>query len=607
MKKIIAAVLSASMSAAVAVPAFAANFTDTAGQAYSWAADYIDAMNDAGYITGYEDGTFRPDNEVTRLECIALFARAMGSNEEENAEILTMAHEAYDDILPPYSLEWGKDEIVYLLYKGVLAKSDLDRYIAGTEKNQPMKRYEAAIIITKALGGESKALAQTGLVLNYTDAREIPGDAAKYVYYVSEAGIMNGMDDGTFSPASSVSRAQMAVMLSRTVDATEYSFFTAKLMSVDTTKKNISYTLPDGTQKVAVYNDNTDFRVLGVETQARIMTTGVQAIFALSGTELVSVDALSEIPDETIVGIFTGYALNSGVTSVQFTVNGQALSYDCTKDVSVTYGGIPSTLRSFRSGDAIEVSLSDGKITNISGSEKVVSVPNVVIEEVIVEDDIKITISSADENYNGKTLSVDSNVTVKKNGATSDLTKIYSGDTATLTLQYGVIKSITANSKSQTVDGTITSITIASPNSSMTVSVRGEEKEYTVPSDAVITVNGEDATLYDFRVGDTVKITTESDAITKIVATTTQVTSGSITGVVTGVNTSYKLINVLTPGNDVATSVVFNDKTTFISVSGTTKKASDIKTGQTVSVHGTVSGGTLVAELVIITAEAVGN
>ena len=37
-------------------------------------------MAEQGYINGYEDGTYRPDNEVTRLETILLFARAMGSN-----------------------------------------------------------------------------------------------------------------------------------------------------------------------------------------------------------------------------------------------------------------------------------------------------------------------------------------------------------------------------------------------------------------------------------------------------------------------------------------------------------------------------------------------
>ncbi len=55
----------------------------------------------------------------------------------------------------------GTDEIAYLMYKGALKKTDLDTYLKDDEKKDtPMKRYEAAIIITKAMGGEEKALSE---------------------------------------------------------------------------------------------------------------------------------------------------------------------------------------------------------------------------------------------------------------------------------------------------------------------------------------------------------------------------------------------------------------------------------------------------------------
>ena len=50
-----------------------------------------------------------------------------------------------------------------------------------------MKRYEAAIIITKAMGGEEKALSELGVVLDYTDAREVPSNAIQYVSYATDA------------------------------------------------------------------------------------------------------------------------------------------------------------------------------------------------------------------------------------------------------------------------------------------------------------------------------------------------------------------------------------------------------------------------------------
>ena len=45
----------------------------------SWAKDSITKMTDAGYIKGYEDGTFRPYNAITKIECLILRRKAMKS------------------------------------------------------------------------------------------------------------------------------------------------------------------------------------------------------------------------------------------------------------------------------------------------------------------------------------------------------------------------------------------------------------------------------------------------------------------------------------------------------------------------------------------------
>ena len=49
----------------------------------------------------------------------------------------------------------------------------------------------------------------------------------------------------------------------------------------------------------------------------------------------------------------------------------------------------------------------------------------------------------------------------------------------------------------------------------MVVKVDNKEQTYEIPSGVQILINGEEKTLYDFRVGDIVKLTVESDAITK--------------------------------------------------------------------------------------------
>lgn len=57
-------------------------FTDIAG---AWGEGYINALSKAGVLTGYEDGSFRPEQQVTRAEAIVMINRAIGRSPNEDA------------------------------------------------------------------------------------------------------------------------------------------------------------------------------------------------------------------------------------------------------------------------------------------------------------------------------------------------------------------------------------------------------------------------------------------------------------------------------------------------------------------------------------------
>lgn len=615
MKKLIKTASAVAVALSMAVPAFAApadnsvssvsKFKDIDSPDFAWAKTYINSMVEKGLISGYEDGTFRPDNDVTRLEALSLFARAMGSNDSVNKPLLEIAHDKYDNVIKTYGLSWGEDEIAYLMYKGALKKTDLDTYLKDQEKNNPMKRYEAAIIITKALGGEEKALSELGVVLDYTDAREVPSNAIQYVAYSTEAGIMAGMGDGTFSPKTAVKRSQMAVMLSRTVDKADYTFRKMKITDIDTSLRNITASENGGKEEQLAYTDEVVLRSMGDEVQAKDLGTGVDAVMTFSAETLAAVDTISSQPDQTISGRYQNYASNNGRVTIRIIPDGEteAKSYECGEDLSVMYDGSPATVKSFTSGDVITLNLVNGKIAKITGETKTSTITGAVIENISISGDVTITISHGNEAYDGQTYLVSSDVIVNKNGAPTELDSIYKGDKVSITLEYGVITKITATSSQKTVEGTIRELTISS-QSTMKVNVNGEEKEYQIPRDVKILINGEEGSLYDFRVGDLVKITIESDAVTKIVATTTQESSGHVTGVVTAFNSSFGVISIQPDDAGGAVQVYAKDDTCkFITAEGLSKKMSNIKTGQTVDVRGTVSNGVFVAKLIVIVSE----
>lgn len=616
MNKVFKTALTAMLALSMTVPVFAApndnygdtyvssgRFTDIGTENFAWAKPYINEMAARGLISGYEDSTFRPDNDVTHLEGLSLFARAMGSNSSANADILEIAHEKYDNMIGGYGLSWGKDEIAYLLYKGALKRSDLDTYLKDNAKDEPMLRYEAAIIITKAMGGEDSALADYGVVLNYDDARDVPSNAIQYVSYATEMGIMEGMGDGTFSPLTAVKRSQMAVMLSRTVEKTDYTFSYVKLTDIDTGAKTITVRDTSGRENNYSYNDSTVMRSMGDEVQPNNLISNVDVIITLSGRNLVSVDSLYSQPDETIQGRYVSYGTSSGKTTIRIIPYGETTTqgYECASNLSVTYDGSPASIKSFSKDDIITLNLVNGKVKSITAETKTTSVSGAIVEKVNVSDQITITISHGNDEYNGKTYPVSSNVSVKKNDAPCDLNEIYKGDKVTLTLEYGTITKIVSTSSKKVVEGVVQGLTISN-TPTMDVKVNGTVSTYEIPSDVSITINGEEGSLYDFRVGDIVKLTLDSRAITKIVATSVQDSSVSVTGVVTAINESYGSISVQPAGSDTA-ELVMCKEATFIDIAGKTRKLKDIKIGQTVDVRGSNSNGVFIGKLIIIVSE----
>jgi len=61
-------------------------FRDIAGH---WAKDYINEAAAYGWIAGYEDNTFRPDNRITRAEAMTLINRVLKRNPETANDLLT--------------------------------------------------------------------------------------------------------------------------------------------------------------------------------------------------------------------------------------------------------------------------------------------------------------------------------------------------------------------------------------------------------------------------------------------------------------------------------------------------------------------------------------
>lgn len=79
-----------------------------------WAKKYIDSFSKSGYVEGYPDGTFKPDNQVTRAEFVKIVNNILGveqSSETSYAAPSSTAGAAYNVAVSDIVGHWAQNDI----------------------------------------------------------------------------------------------------------------------------------------------------------------------------------------------------------------------------------------------------------------------------------------------------------------------------------------------------------------------------------------------------------------------------------------------------------------------------------------------------------------
>ncbi len=93
----------------LSLPTYAAEYTDVPKSSGYYTA--IKTLGEKGIISGYEDGTFRPANKITRAETAALLIRAMGMEGKKAPKSV------FSDVTEDF---WGKSYIMLAAEEGII-------------------------------------------------------------------------------------------------------------------------------------------------------------------------------------------------------------------------------------------------------------------------------------------------------------------------------------------------------------------------------------------------------------------------------------------------------------------------------------------------------
>lgn len=493
------------------LPAQAVSFSDMTDH---WARSDVEELAGKGIINGYSDGTFKPDAKMSAAEALLFCARVTGLDSGIQAQVAQKHQQALSGMLPEVMRSWAIPEMAVCLEAGIISDSELSAMCTSGAISQAITRENLSLYLVRAMQLEPMVNSLSTYTLPFADANSISLRMQPYIYLLYTYGVVGGNEKNEFMPTSTVSRAEMAVMLKRGLDFMQSKGVEVELPAYTTTdwvggvitaavsagggKTQLSLNSDlSGAKSVTLFPDVKIF-----ENNMRTTTSALQA----GKYARVNLDALGRALSVRIGGTLTTYtgsisSLNGGVLTILS--DGVSRMYTIDRFTEVQAGG--------QTGDSSLIDESAGytsascRVDSLGHLAEVQLLGGTRQEEGLIKS-VTLLANGATNlqvtSFNGenKRYTVPAGSSVLVNGLTGTLNSAYVGDYVTLRVSNDgtdQVSSVTVDTVTQYVQGSIRSVRTSSSPSTITVNdfSTGKSTAYPVASGAQITYNGESVTL----------------------------------------------------------------------------------------------------------------
>jgi len=286
-----------------------------------WARPFIQVLADNNVITGFPDGTFKPNQSVTRAEFAALIQKAFRNQNR----IRQLSSGGFKDVPAGY---WATSAIQFAYETGFLAGYPGNVF----SPSQQIPKVQAIVALTNGLGlASSTTGTSTDLSTYYTDASAIPNYAVSSVTTATQANIVvNYPDVKQLNPQQSLTRAEAAALLYQALVRQ------GQLQPIASNLPATQYIVggtQTGTDIVALAASSNSFTTLTslLKTAGLVDTlqqAGPYTVFAPTDDAFAALPAATlqqlQQPEnrETLVKILTYHVVSGAVTASQLT-NGE--------------------------------------------------------------------------------------------------------------------------------------------------------------------------------------------------------------------------------------------------------------------------------------------
>ncbi|WP_456045296.1 S-layer homology domain-containing protein, partial [Veillonella sp.] len=177
----------------------------------NWARDAIQAMTEAGYLSGYADNTFRPGKSITREQAAAIYGKVLqhNMNEQELADLVTKENGvSYSDV---ESDRWSNTAIKLVGAAGVMEGTTKTTFAPAKAMDREEFVASAANLVKKI---KPDAPVKSEKV-TFKDSASISKAYVADIEYMAQRGYVASGATTDFNPTQPVTRAQAATILNR--------------------------------------------------------------------------------------------------------------------------------------------------------------------------------------------------------------------------------------------------------------------------------------------------------------------------------------------------------------------------------------------------------
>lgn len=211
------------------------NFSDIKGH---WAEKVIKEHTQRGFLKGYPDGTFKPNQKITRGEMISLINRYFGLKEESDTNFIDVSNKKW----------YAKDT----------AKAKYYDYIEDLKvrAEEPAKREEVVSMLSLIQDIEEQQT--TAKEKSFKDLNNADEKLKEKIKTFSELGYLNGYEDGSFKPKGTLNRAEIMTIVDN-------------MLGYIVTSQEDANNIPKDAKKVTIINPN--IKIENKEIQGNLYIT----------------------------------------------------------------------------------------------------------------------------------------------------------------------------------------------------------------------------------------------------------------------------------------------------------------------------------------------